>query len=411
MRSIILFLSVVLLPYSAAAQATPTPTTPTPTTQKSGLDLDGLPIPSWGKALIESLDKPLHPVIGSVASSGGLGFGIGYDSPDDDKVYREAQAMYTVYRYWGLEGEVGRRSESKLSQAGVFGLTRYMNRLDFYGIGPDALEDRRSDFRLQEWVLGTRGFYGPKPGVRFGGSASLYEPDLGPGARSSVPSIQVEFPASEVPGLFDEVTYGRFRGLAELVHPVISPDLVGEPARYRGEYQVAVEANLSADGERFTFYRWEAGVQQRIPGFRSARGERLTLNGFISTASTDADIPFYMLYTLGGSGGLKSFRSDLLGTDGTRATLRGFNNYRFRDRNLVLMQAEYRIPLHKFVHSTVFFDSGQVAPRVEDLFDDLRTDYGFSLSVVVKGRTFGRMDVGFGGGEGTQFFFSFGTER
>ena len=54
-----------------------------------------------------------------------------------------------------------------------------------------------------------------------------------------------------------------------------------------------------------------------------------------------------MLYTLGGSGGLKSFRPDMLGRDGTRATLRGFRNFRFRDRDMLLMQAEYRIPVHQ----------------------------------------------------------------
>ena len=73
------------------------------------------------------------------------------------------------------------------------------------------------------------------------------------------------------------------------------------------------------------------------------------------------------------------------------------------------MQAEYRIPLHRHVHSTVFIDSGQVAGRTSQLFDDVRTTAGFSLSYVRKGRSVGRMDVGFGGGEGVQLFWSFGA--
>lgn len=427
MRSpFVFFLIAVMLPVTAVAQpAQPTPQAPPatqapPTTQtppatpSTGFDLDNLPIPSWGRAIIESFDNPLHPVIGGVASGGGLGFGVGYDSPEGDKVYREGQAMYTVRRYWGLEGEVGRRSETKLSQAGVFAMLRDMTRIDFYGIGPDSLEEDRSNFRLQEWVLGARGFFGLNKALRFGGGASFYEPDIGPGESPSVPSIELVFPVSEVPGGFEEVTYGRFRGIAQLVHPVLpGADLVGEPAKYRGEYQVAGEANLSFDPGNHTFYRWEAGVQQRIPGFIPGlkEGQRLTLNAFISSASTTADIPFYMLYTLGGSGGLKDFRPDLLGSDGTRATLRGFHAYRFRDRNLWLAQAEYRIPLFKYIQSTVFVDSGQVAPVVEDLWDDLRTNYGFSLSLVNKGRTLGRVDVGFGGGEGVEAFWSFGIVR
>ena len=51
--------------------------------------------------------------------------------------------------------------------------------------------------------------------------------------------------------------------------------------------------------------------------------------GLSRRPTAGADVPFYMLYTLGGSGGLKTFRPDMLGGDGTRATLRGFRNYPF----------------------------------------------------------------------------------
>ena len=172
-------------------------------------------------------------------------------------------------------------------------------------------------------------------------------------------------------------------------------------------YQVALEAVRDHSDGRHNFHRWEAEVQQRIPGLRP--GQRLTLHGLVASTNTNADVPYYMLYTLGGTGGLKAFRPDLLGSDGTRATLRGVRNYRFRDRDLVLMQAEYRIPLHRNIHSTVFVDVGQVAPQVSQLFNDLKTSTGFSLSYMRKGRALGRMDVGFGAGEGVHVFWSFGA--
>ncbi len=56
----------------------------------------------------------------------------------------------------------------------------------------------------------------------------------------------------------------------------------------------------------------------------------------------------------------------------------------------------------------MFVDAGQVAPRTSELFSDLRTSTGFSVSYVRKGRTVGRLDVGFGGGEGVHMFWSFG---
>jgi hypothetical protein len=409
MRAITFFLLVALLPLPVAAQNTQTAGTTNP--QSSGNapeDFENLPVPSWGRAVIDSFSKPVHPIVGGIASGGGLGFGVGYESPDDARWYREGEAMVTVRRYWTLDGEIGRRSSSKRSQLGVFGTLRHMNRINYFGIGPATSYDDRASFRLRETTFGARGFHQATSVVKLGGSVSLYVPDLGRGANPSIPSIHDKFPESAVPGGFSaEPKFGRYRGYAEIVYPVIEPNGADDIESYRGAYQLALESVRDHDEGRFNFHRWEAETQHRIRGLFP--GQRLTLHGLVATTNNDGNVPFYMLYTLGGSGGLKAFRPDLLGTDGTRATLRGYRNYRFRDRDLVLMQAEYRIPLHRSVHATVFVDSGQVAPRRSDLFKDLRTTPGFSLSYVRNERTVGRMDVGFGGGEGWQVFWSFGA--
>jgi hypothetical protein len=413
MRSITLLLLVALLPLPVAAQNAPTsaPDAAAVGRQTSGNspeDFENLPVPSWGKAIIDSFSKPVHPIIGGVASGGGLGFGIGYDSPDDARWYTEGEAMITVRRYYTLEGEIGRRSSSKRSQLGVFGGVRHMNRINYFGIGPRTIYDDRASFRLRETTFGTRGWHQLTPLVKLGGGVAVYMPDLGRGANPNIPSIHDKFPEASVPGGFStEPTFGRYRGFAELVYPVLDPNVGDDVETYRGAYQLALESVRDYDEGRFNFHRWEAETQHRIPGFFP--GQRLTLHGFVATTNTDGNVPFYMLYTLGGSGGLKAFRPDLLGTDGTRATLRGYRNYRFRDRDLVLMQAEYRIPLHRSVHATVFVDSGQVAAHRSDLFNDLRTTPGFSLSYMRNARTVGRMDVGFSGGEGWQVFWSFGA--
>jgi hypothetical protein len=396
MRNAILLISLILLPQLVAAQ--------------TSSDFENLPIPTWAEPVIDSFGKPVHPVIGSVASGGGLGFGVGYDPDDDDeRWYRSAEAMVSIRRYWSLAGEIGRRSMTKRSQLGVFGAVRHMNRLDYFGIGPNTIFDDRSAFRLRETAIGTRGWIRPFSAARVGGSVTMYKPDLGPGANRRVPSIEERFAASSVPGFSAEPMFGRYRGFAELLYPVLpAPDertRNEEPSGYRTAFQIAVEAFRDYDSGRHDFHRWETEVQQRIPGFRP--GQRLTLHGFLATTNSGSDVPFYMLYTLGGSSGLKSFRPDLFGTDGTRATLRSFKNFRFRDRDLVLMQAEYRIPLVSGVHATVFVDAGQVAPDTSTLFKNFRTGTGFSLGYMRKGRSLGRVDVGFGGGEGVQLFWSF----
>jgi hypothetical protein len=111
------------MPVIAAAQNSQT------STSAPG-DLGNLPVPGWAQPVIDSFSQPVHPVIGGVASGGGLGFGVGYDSPEETPWYQQAEAMVTVRRYWSLEGEIGRRSGSKRSQIGAFGAVRHMGRLD-----------------------------------------------------------------------------------------------------------------------------------------------------------------------------------------------------------------------------------------------------------------------------------------
>lgn len=398
MRRVIFALSLIFLPHLALAQSAPD--------TEDGLS--NLPIPSWAKGIADSFGKPLHPVVGGVASGGGLGAGIGYDSPDGKLWYQSAEAMVTMRRYWSLEGEVGRRSPGKHSQLGVFGGVRDMNRIDYFGLGPNTSFDDRSAFRLRETTFGARGWHRVAPAVRLGGSAAMYMPDLGPGKSTRVRSIEQVFAETSIPGFAAEPTFCRYRGFAELMYPVMAdPEPAEASAGYEATYQIALEAIRDQDSGRYSFHRWETEVQQRIPGIRP--GQKLTLHGFLATTTNDAEVPYYMLYTLGGAGGLKAFRPDLLGTDGTRATLRSFRNYRFRDRALVLMQAEYRIPIVEKVHAIVFVDAGQVAPRTSQLFKDVRTGTGFSLGYLVKGKSVARVDVGLGSGEGMQIFWSFGT--
>ncbi len=208
MRYAALLVSLILLPQVLDAQ--------------TSTGFENFPIPSWAAPVIDSFSKPVHPVIGSVASGGGLGGGVGYDSPDAERWYRTAEAMVSIRRYWLLDGEVGRRSLTKRSQVGVFGTVRHMNRLDYFGIGPDTSFEDRSSFRLRETNIGTRGWIRPFSAVRVGGSAAIYKPDLGPGENRRVPSFDRQFAASSVPGFAAEPMFGRYSGFAEFIYPVLT---------------------------------------------------------------------------------------------------------------------------------------------------------------------------------------------
>ncbi len=77
----------------------------------------------------------------------------------------------------------------------------------------------------------------------------------------------------------------------------------------------------------------------------------------------DQRIPFFMLPALGGG-----------------SSLRGYSSWRFRDQNSLLLQAEWRIMVNRYLDLAFFYDAGKVTARTKDIdFENLKDDYGFGL--------------------------------
>jgi outer membrane protein assembly factor BamA len=103
------------------------------------------------------------------------------------------------------------------------------------------------------------------------------------------------------------------------------------------------------------------------------------------------DVPFYLMPSIGGS-----------------TTVRGFEQYRFRDRHAAVFSAEYRWESFAGLDMALFVDAGQVAGRLRDFAArDFRTSYGFGFRFNTRNSMFLRYDVAFGG-EGTRLLFRFG---
>jgi outer membrane translocation and assembly module TamA len=100
-------------------------------------------------------------------------------------------------------------------------------------------------------------------------------------------------------------------------------------------------------------------------------------------------IPFFMLPSVGGG-----------------SSLRGYTSWRFRDRNSMELQAEWRVMVNRYIDTALFYDAGTVAAKTGDLnFDDLKHDYG--LGVRFHGPTATPLRVDFAtGGEGFHVVFS-----
>ena len=65
---------------------------------------------------------------------------------------------------------------------------------------------------------------------------------------------------------------------------------------------------------------------------------------------------------------------------GSWDTLRGFENFRFRDKSAVAFSAEYRYRVWRQMDWGFFVDQGQVAPQLGDFnWHRFHTGYGFRV--------------------------------
>ena len=150
-----------------------------------------------------------------------------------------------------------------------------------------------------------------------------------------------------------------------------------------------VHAIRDRDLDQFSFNQWNVDLRQFIPFVHDTH--TLALRAWASSSDPlDGDsVPFYLQPTLGGS-----------------RSLRGYRTFRFRDRSALLFQGEYRWRINEFVTGALFYDTGAVAPELGDI-GRLERDYGFGLRAGSRSAVAVRMDVAFGGREGTRFLVRF----
>lgn len=349
--------------------------------------------------------RPLHPIVRGIAPGGGLGAGLEYDGRFDGRWRATADASLTVRESWSTQATAGYHGTRASVEA--YGRLRDLPQLDFFGLGNGSDLDNRSNFRLREGVVGGRLAIRPIPWLTIGGRLEGLWPDVRSERSSRIPTIESRFDDSEAPGLVSQPSFLRYQASLDVEIPSAAGEGLHQGARYRIAYALYSDREL----DQYSFRRLDLEAQQRFALFGPLR--RLTLHGWVSLTQTDDGnaVPFYLESTLGGKWNLQGVHETLLGSDGTEATLRGFRNFRFRDRYLLLLQAEYRIPMWGPVDATLFAEAGKVTDRRRDLdLADLKRSAGFSLSLMRGPATAARVDVGFGGGEGVHVFLTLHRE-
>jgi hypothetical protein len=344
----------------------------------------------------ESGGKPLgfYPYVGSVYTGGAVAFGAGYRVPFKDTGSLETEAAISPKLYWKVDARL-RLPEFFDRRVRVEARAIYLDapKINFFGIGSESSEDDRTTFRLTAGALSTTVLVRPAPWLGVGGGLDYLVDDTGRGKTG--PSIEEVFGPDEVPGLGVDPNYTVLRAFAQVDTRRVSGDIAGGrgrgtmrvPARVRdlapgyatrGGFARADVAWFSAeDNVPYSFRRFDGGGGYLIPLLRD--NWVIALRGLVSLTGTDTgqEVPYYLMPTLGYS-----------------RDLRGFDNFRFRDRNRLLMTAEYRWTPSRLLDVVLFYDTGKVAPRAGDLdFSGLESDYGFGLRFHTRNETLVRFEL------------------
>jgi hypothetical protein len=318
----------------------------------------------------------------------GTGVGGGYRHDLFDRRARVlAEAGITLRRYSVLRADFSLPYLAReRAEVGVEVTHRHDPQEDFYGVGADSLESNRTNFRLDTTAAIGRALIKPRKWFSAGIRAGRLSPSVGPGTDSRYPSLELRFGDDVLAGFTEQPDFRYTNAFATVDYR----DHPGN-ARSGGYYSATVGSYADLDADRYSFRRLDLHGQQFFPIFDKKRV--FAVQGRVITSSADDGqvVPFYFQPTLGGS-----------------TTLRSVSEYRFRDDNLLYLNAEYRWEAFSAMDMALFADFGKVAADRRDLdLTDLTHAYGIGVRFNTYKNVFLRIDVGTGAGEGVQYYFKF----
>jgi hypothetical protein len=322
-----------------------------------------------------------------VTGSGWISVGPGYRQwlfNDRAVVEGSAAISWRSYKMAQTRFEFTKLAHSRVS-AGAQVMWQDATQVTYFGVGPDTTAATRSEYRLTSTDVVGYATLRPQSWLSIGGRGGW----LGRPAIDS-PSGSFKRGNPSALDLFVNDPTVEILRQPNFLHTEVSVtadtrDSRSHPA-HGGVYRGAMATYSDQGGGTFSFERYEAEAAH----FVNLVGEKVVLAGhgwILGSATADGHtIPFYLLPSLGGHN-----------------TLRGYSDYRFHDRNLLVVSGEVRVAMIKHLDLAGFMDAGNVAPTFGGL-NLAKRDYGVGLRMHTYRATFARVDVA-DGSEGWRFIF------
>jgi hypothetical protein len=256
----------------------------------------------------------------------------------------------------------------------------------YYGPGNDSNSDAKSNYRLEAGLFDGRISATPFRRILKVGATTGYSlVNVGPGQADGIPSSDMLFGPARAPGINRQTNYLYAGPFIELDWR----DQPGDPHR-GGAVGVNYQWNLDRTDGTFSFRRAQMYVEQYFPFLNEKRVIALRARTTFSYTHSDEVIPFYMQSTLGGPN-----------------DVRGYSQFRFYDKNSLVLNAEYRRELGPPLDLVLFTDWGKVFPKPGSLaFSELHGSAGVGFRFKTRNSVIMRMDVGFSS-EGVRFWWAF----
>jgi hypothetical protein len=299
-----------------------------------------------------------HPFFESAYSGGGFTLGVGRANYVSAYNFIDARASWTFSNYKRAEVEfVAPRIFNRRGRLSVLGGWREATQVGFNGIGNDTQPEDETNYLFQQPYGSTLlTLYPARKVLLLEGGVEYSRWSQKPG-KGPDPSVETVYTPETLPGLGARTTYLHTQGTVGL-------DWRTSPGySRRGVYLAATLHDYNDRDGDFGFQMMQYEAIQHIPILRETWVLSFHQRVQTSSEKDGQQTPFFMLPALGGG-----------------SSLRDYSSWRFRDQHSLLLQAEWRIMINRYLDLAVFYDAGKVASRTKDLdLDDLHDDYGFGF--------------------------------
>jgi len=332
--------------------------------------------------------RGLHPKLGGLSTGSGFAGGVRF-AP------RIAEGLVDLQTSGAISTRVYQFYDLKLGAPRLLGgkfFTEFYSRYrsypqeDFFGLGPDSIKQARTNFALEDSLFDVSAGLKWTKWLTTGFTIGHLKTNIGRGTDRRFPTTGSSFSPAVLSELLEQPNYNHLDALFRV-------DYRDEPLNPHsgGKYQLVYSHYDDQKLGRHSFRRFDAEVQQHFPFLKKKRVISFRAVTSLSDTNPGQSIPFFMMHELGGAD-----------------SLRGYREFRFRDRNLLVMNLEYQWEAFSGLDMAIFGDAGKVASRRRDInLKDLESDVGFGFRFNSIKSVFLRIDIGFSQ-EGTRVFFKFG---